>query len=327
MRSTKNTRAFAVGVFIFVALVIFIIGVLTLGGQRNTFSDMITAKAVFNDINGLQTGNNVWYAGVKIGTVKKIKFTPSGHVEVTMGIEEKSQQYIHKDVKAKVGTDGLIGNRIIVLTGGTARAPVIADGDVVTADNALNMEEMMNTLQANNKNLLDITNDFKAVSERLASGQGTIGKLLNDESIANSLEVTLATLKRTMGQTEELTNNISDYTAKLQQKGSLSNDLVTDTVIFSRLRSSVAQIENLSKTANEVVNTLNTTTKNINQGLNNSSTPAGVLLNDAQTAESLKAVIRNLETSTQKLDENMEALQHNFLLRGFFKKKKKAESL
>lgn len=244
-----------------------------------------------------------------------------------MGIEEKSQQYIHKDVKAKVGTDGLIGNRIIVLTGGTARAPVIADGDVVTADNALNMEEMMNTLQANNKNLLDITNDFKAVSERLASGQGTIGKLLNDESIANSLEVTLATLKRTMGQTEELTNNISDYTAKLQQKGSLSNDLVTDTVIFSRLRSSVAQIENLSKTANEVVNTLNTTTKNINQGLNNSSTPAGVLLNDAQTAESLKAVIRNLETSTQKLDENMEALQHNFLLRGFFKKKKKAESL
>ncbi|HEU4634157.1 MAG TPA: MlaD family protein [Flavisolibacter sp.] len=327
MRSTKNTRAFAVGVFIFVALVIFIIGVLTLGGQRNTFSDMITAKAVFNDINGLQTGNNVWYAGVKIGTVKKIKFTPSGQVEVTMGIEEKSQQYIRKDVKAKVGTDGLIGNRIIVLTGGTAQAPVIADGDVVRADNALNMEEMMNTLQANNKNLLDITNDFKAVSQRLASGQGTIGKLLKDESIANSLEVTLATLKRTMGQTEELTNNISDYTAKLQQKGSLSNDLVTDTVIFSRLRSSVAQIEDLSKTANEVVNTLNTTTKNINQGLSNSSTPAGVLLNDAQTAESLKAVIKNLETSTQKLDENMEALQHNFLLRGFFKKKKKAESL
>jgi phospholipid/cholesterol/gamma-HCH transport system substrate-binding protein len=327
MRSTKNTRAFAVGVFIFVALVIFIIGVLTLGGQRKTFSDMITAKAIFKDINGLQEGSNVWYAGVKIGTVKKIKFTGSGQVEVTMGIEESSQQYIHRDVKAKVGTDGLIGNRIIVLTGGTPQAPVIADGAMVVADSALNMEEMMNTLQANNKNLLDITNDFKSVSQRLANGQGTIGKLLNDESIANSLEVTLATLKRTMGQTEELTNDISDYTAKLQQKGSLSNDLVTDTVIFSRLRSSVAQIETLSKTANDVVNTLNTTTKNINQGLNNSSTPAGVLLNDSQTAESLKAVIKNLETSTQKLDENMEALQHNFLLRGFFKKKKKAESL
>jgi phospholipid/cholesterol/gamma-HCH transport system substrate-binding protein len=322
MRSTKNTRAFAVGVFIFIALVIFIIGVLTLGSQRKTFSNMIEAKAIFKDINGLQEGSNVWYAGVKIGTIKKIKFTPDGQVEVTMGIEESSQKYIHKDVKAKVGTDGLIGNRIIVLTGGTPTAPVVSEGDVLVADNALNVEEMMSTLQANNKNLLDITNDFKTVSRQLASGQGTIGKLLQDESIATSLEATLATLKRTMSQTEQITNHITDYTAKLQQKGSLSNDLITDTVIFSRLRSSVTQIEDLSKTANEVVNTLNTTTKNINQGLNNSSTPAGVLLNDAQTAESLKAVIKNLETSTQKLDENMEALQHNFLLRGFFKKKK-----
>jgi phospholipid/cholesterol/gamma-HCH transport system substrate-binding protein len=322
MRSTKNTRAFAVGVFIFIALVIFIIGVLTLGSQRKTFSNMIEAKAIFKDINGLQEGSNVWYAGVKIGTIKKIKFTPEGQVEVTMGIEESSQKYIHKDVKAKVGTDGLIGNRIIVLTGGTPTAPVVSEGDVLVADNALNVEEMMSTLQANNKNLLDITNDFKTVSRQLASGQGTIGKLLQDESIATSLEATLATLKRTMSQTEQITNHITDYTAKLQQKGSLSNDLITDTVIFSRLRSSVTQIEDLSKTANEVVNTLNTTTKNINQGLNNSSTPAGVLLNDAQTAESLKAVIKNLETSTQKLDENMEALQHNFLLRGFFKKKK-----
>ncbi len=327
MRSTKNTRAFAVGVFIFIALVIFIIGVLTLGGQRKTFSNMVEAKAVFKDINGLQEGNNVWYAGVKIGTIRKVKFTPEGQVEVTMGIEESSQQYIRKDVKAKVGTDGLIGNRIIVLTGGTPQAPVIADGDLITADSAMNMEEMMSTLQANNKNLLDITNDFKTVSERLANGQGTIGRLLNDESIATSLEVTLTTLKRTMSQTEELTNNLSDYTAKLQQKGSLSNDLITDTVVFSKLRSSVSQIEGLTKTAHEVINTLNTTTKTVNAGLSNASSPAGVLLHDAQSAESLKAVIKNLETSTQKLDENMEALQHNFLLRGFFKKKKKAENL
>jgi phospholipid/cholesterol/gamma-HCH transport system substrate-binding protein len=327
MRSTKNTRAFAVGVFIFIALVIFIIGVLTLGGQRKTFSNMIEAKAIFKDINGLQEGSNVWYAGVKIGTIKKIKFTPAGQVEVTMGIEESSQKYIHKDVKAKVGTDGLIGNRIIVLTGGTPTAPVISEGDVLVADNALNVEEMMNTLQANNKNLLDITNDFKAISQQLASGQGTIGKLLQDESIATSLEATLATLKRTMNQTEQITNHITDYTARLQQKGSLSNDLVTDTIIFSKLRTSVAQIESLSKTANDVVNNLKETSNSVNAGLSNSSTPAGVLLHDAETAESLKAVIKNLETSTQKLDENMEALQHNFLLRGFFKKKKKAESL
>jgi phospholipid/cholesterol/gamma-HCH transport system substrate-binding protein len=323
MRSTKNTRAFSVGIFIFIALVIFITGVLALGGQQKTFASVVDAKAVFNDVNGLQAGNNIWFSGVKVGTIKKLKLTPSGQVEVSLGIEESAKQYIHKDVKAKVGTDGLIGNRIVVLYGGSQQAPVINDGDVVVTEGQLNMEDMMNTLQANNKNLLSITADFKTISGRMANGQGTIGKLLKDEALANDLEATLATLKRTMTQTETVSHNIANYTAKLQQKGSLSNDLVTDTVIFSKLRSSAAQIENLSKSATDIVNSLKQTTNNVNAGLTNTSTPAGVLLNDAQTAESLKAVIKNLQTSTQKLDENMEAMQHNFLFRGYFKKKEK----
>jgi phospholipid/cholesterol/gamma-HCH transport system substrate-binding protein len=323
MRSTKNTRAFSVGIFIFIALVIFITGVLALGGQQKTFASTVDAKAVFNDVNGLQAGNNIWFSGVKVGTIKKLKLTPAGQVEVSLGIDENAQQYIHRDVKAKVGTDGLIGNRIIVLYGGSQQAPVIKDGDVVVTEAQLNMEDMMNTLQANNKNLLGITADFKTISERMANGQGTIGKLLKDESLANDLEATLATLKRTMTQTETVSNNIADYTARLRQKGSLSNDLVTDTVIFSKLRSSAAQIENLSRSATEIVNSLKQTTNNVNAGLTNTSTPAGVLLNDAQTAESLKAVIKNLQTSTQKLDANMEAMQHNFLFRGYFKKKEK----
>jgi phospholipid/cholesterol/gamma-HCH transport system substrate-binding protein len=327
MRSTKNTRAFAVGVFIFIALVIFIIGVLTLGGQRKTFSDTVNAKAIFNDINGLQEGNNVWYAGVKIGTIRKIRFTPSGQVEVTLGIEESSRQYIHKDVKAKVGTDGLIGNRIVVLYGGSPQVPVIQPGDVIPVENLTSVDEMMNTLQANNKNLLDITSNFKQVSQQLASGQGTIGRLLKDESLATDLEATLAVLKRTMNNAEKMSNNISVYTAKLQQKGSLSNDLVTDTVVFSRLRSSVSQIENLSRTANDMVTALKDASNSVNSGLNNNSTPAGVLLHDTETAENLKAVIKNLQTSTEKLDQNMEAMQHNFLFRGYFKKKNKDQNL
>ena len=323
MKSTKNTRAFAVGLFIFVGLIIFIIGVLTLGGQRKTFSKTIEAKAIFKDINGLQKGNNVWFAGVKVGTIHSIKFTPDGLVEVSMGIEEESRQYIRKDTKAKVGTDGLIGNRIVVLTGGSAAAPAIAEGDKLMVESVINMEDMMSTLQENNKNFLAITNDFKSISEGLAKGQGTMGKLLKDESIANGLEVSLASLRRTMIQAEELTNNITAYTGKLQQEGTLTNDLITDTVVFSKLKSSVAEIESMSKTATEIVNSLKTTSNSVNAGLTNSNTPAGMLLNDAQTAESIKEIIKNLQTSTQKLDENMEALQHNFLLRGFFRKKQK----
>jgi phospholipid/cholesterol/gamma-HCH transport system substrate-binding protein len=323
MKSTKNTRAVLVGIFIFLALVIFIVGVLTLGGQRKTFADTIDVSATFDDVNGLQRGSNIWFAGVKIGTIKSLGFDKNGGVNVKLSIEEASQQYIHKDTKAKVGTDGLIGNKIIVLYGGSLQAPVIAEGDVLTVEKTAGMDEMMNTLQTNNKNILDITNDFRIISHRLANGEGTVGKLLKEETLAKDLNATLAALNRATQNAERLTNQLASYASNLQKPGTLTNDLITDTVIFSRLRSSVSQIEEVTAKANAVMTTMQTASNNLNADLNKSTTPAGVLLHDEEAGTNLKAAIKNLQTSTKKLDDNMEALQHNFLLRGFFKKKAK----
>src|SRR3954470_7581878 len=146
MRSTKNSRGVIVGMFIVLGLIIFIAGVLTLGGQRNSFSSSITLHALFNDVNGLQSGNNVWLAGVKIGTVKDIKFDEAGKVVVSLNVDQKMQPLIHKDTKAKVGSDGLIGNRIVVLYGGTAASPMVQAGDNLGVEKIPGMDDMMATL-------------------------------------------------------------------------------------------------------------------------------------------------------------------------------------
>lgn len=313
------------GIFIFVALTIFIVGVLAFGGQRKGFANTIDVKTVFDDVNGLQKGGNVWLAGVKVGTINSISFNNSGGVDVELGIEESARSYVHKDTRAKLGTDGLIGNKIIVLYGGSAQSPSIQDGDVLQVEKVIAMDDVMGTLQANNKNILDITNDFKTIAHRVVEGQGSLGKILKEETLANDLHGVLASLQRASRNAEVMTQSMSSYTARLQQPGSLTNDLLTDTVLFSKLRSSVTQIEQVTQTANEVMNTMKSATTSLNADLNRNNTPAGVLLRDEETAVNLKAAIRNLQTSTEKLDENMEALQHNFLLRGFFKKKAKEE--
>lgn len=323
MKSTKNTRAVTVGIFIFIGLAIFVVGILTLGGQHKTFANLLSLRASFDDVNGLQTGNNIWFSGVKVGVVKKIAFDESGKVMVDMSLDEQAQKYVHRDALAKIGTDGLIGNKIIVIYGGTPQTPSVKDGDTLRVEKIQGMDEMMNTLQSNNKNLLDITNDFKTVSSRLANGEGSIGKLLKDETLANQLTAVMNGLKTTSDNANRLTNNLANYTARLQAKGSLTNDLVTDTVVFSRLRSSMAQLEQVSRSANDMMNNLKATTQQINSNLNSNTSPAGVLLHDEEAAASLKATLQNLQTSTQKLDENMEAMQHNFLFRGYFKKQAK----
>jgi phospholipid/cholesterol/gamma-HCH transport system substrate-binding protein len=314
-----NKRAITVGIFIFIALAIFIAGVLTLGGQNKSFADTITVRAIFTDVNGLQAGNNVWLSGVKVGTIKKISLISDAQVEVAMNVEEKYQQYIHKDSKAKIGSDGLIGNKIIVIYGGTPQAPVAQTGDILGVEKALSMDDMMSTLQENNKNILAITTDFKEVSKGIAAGQGTLGKLLKDEGIANQVQAMLVSLRSTSTKADAMVADMADYASKLQSKGSLTNDLITDTVIFSRLRTTMAQVQEASITANKLMEDLHKTA----QRLNTTDGPVGVLLNDAEAAAQLKETMRNLQSSTEKLDENMEAMQHNFLFRGYFNKKEK----
>lgn len=316
-----NKRAITVGLFIFIGIAIFVAGVLALGGQNNTFTKAVQVKAIFDDVGGLQQGNNVWLSGVKVGIVKRINFISQSQVEVTMNIERKDQQYVKRDSKAKIGSDGLIGNKIVVLYGGSEQAPAVEEGTVLGVEKAISMDEMMATLQENNRNLLDITNDFKQVSSGIANGQGTIGKLLKDETIGNDIEAALASLRQTSVRANAMTKNLADYTSKLQSEGSLSNDLITDTVIFSRLRATVGQIEEVSRNANVIMEDLNRTT----QSLQSTNTPVGVLLNDREVAGDIKQTLRNLQMGSQKLDENMEALQHNFLLRGFFRKRARAE--
>jgi len=326
MKSTKNTRAVIVGIFILLGIAIFVVTILTLGGQRKTFEKAITVRAIFDDINGLQKGNNIWFSGVKIGTIKKISFYGNAQVEVDMNIEENARQYIRKNAKARISSDGLIGNKIIVIYSGATQSPSVENGDMIGVEKAANPDEMMNTLQANNKNILEITNNFKVVSKAIAEGRGTAGRLLADDQLINDLQAAMAMLRKTSSNAQKISASMSNYVAQLHTKGTLANDLVTDTIVFNRLRATATQMQEVSATASSVVNNLNNTTTGLNASLNSSTTPVGMLLHDKNAAADIKTTLRNLQSGSQKLDEDLEALQHNFLLKGFFKKKAKAEA-
>ncbi|MEO8823226.1 MAG: MlaD family protein [Ginsengibacter sp.] len=325
MGPSGNKRAIIVGIFIVLGLAIFIWTVLTLGSQKNTFEKSIAIKTFFQNVNGLQKGNNIWFSGVKVGTIENVTLIGTGKVEVDMNINEKAVPYIHKNAKAKLSSDGLIGNKIIEIYGGSSQAPQISNGDVLNNDEILNTDAMMATLSKNNDNLLAITDNLKVISNTMAEGKGSVGKLLNDETFADELLKTVTTLKKASENLQQLSANVNHYTARLNDTGTLANDLVSDTVIFSKLRSTVGKLQQMADKSNEVISSLQGAAKTVNDGLKNPKTPAGMFLGDEKTAASLKITMQNLQSASQKLDEDLEAVQHNFLLRGFFRKKAKAE--
>jgi phospholipid/cholesterol/gamma-HCH transport system substrate-binding protein len=318
-------RGVIVGIFVVLGLAIFVTAVMMLGKQQKLFNKSVQVKAVFKDVNGLAAGRNILYSGVKIGTVKKISFVTTNEILVLMNIDQSSQEFIHKDVVARISSEGLMGNKIVMLSGGTPNVPIIEDGDQLTVGSGLSTEEIMNTLQVNNKSLVEITDNLKIITKGMVDGKGTLGKLLNDDSVYKNLNSTMAGLNDAVINTRRLTSALSVYVSKLQTKGVLSNELVTDTIVFSKLRAAVIQMNEVADNANKTVLDLQATSAGIKADMSNQHAPLGMLLQDTLLADAFKATIYNLETSTEKLDTNMLAVRNNFLFRGYFRKQAKRE--
>lgn len=311
-----HKRSVIVGIFVFIGLVFLVLFILVIGNLNETFKRKIEIITLFDDVGGLQVGNNIWFSGVKIGSISDLQFYDESKVKVGMKIEKKSQPFIHRDAFVKLGTDGLIGNKILVIYGGTPDAPAVRDGDTLRVEKTFSSEEMINTLQENNKNLHSITSDLKVITSKIANGEGSVGKLLSDDAVYTHLDAATQSLQNAAAQAQKLIISLNKFSEGLHKEGTLAHQLTTDTVVFNSMKGSVIQLQQITDTAQIFIS-------NLKEASANPNTSIGVLLHDEEAGAHLKQTIRNLETSSQKLDEDLEAAQHSFLLRGFFKKKER----
>jgi phospholipid/cholesterol/gamma-HCH transport system substrate-binding protein len=322
MEKEENKRAIIVGVFIFLGLVIIILAIFTLGGQQKTFVKNIHLSTVFNDVQGLKKGNNVWFSGVKVGTISSIRFTGVAQVDVKMDIDQGVQTYIHRNAGARISSDGLIGNKIIVIDPGSPNAPMIQDGEVLQAENTLSTDDIMKTLQKNNENLLAITTDFKKLSHQIVEGKSLVGSLMADSTLAIRFKQIVGNLQATTSSTAKMANQLNTFSNKMNTKGGLADNLLTDTSVFNQLKASVAQLKQATANASTITANLSRASNK----LNTTDNVLGVLLNDPKQAEQMKSTLNYLNQSTVKLNDDLEAAQHNFLLKGFFKNKAKQQA-
>ncbi|HLX67729.1 MAG TPA: MlaD family protein [Puia sp.] len=316
---TFNTHAL-MGLFVVIGAGLFILAVLTVGSKQQAFSRTILVRIVFEDAEGLQNGNNVWLSGVKVGTVKRLLLKEDNRVEVQLSIGRTEFSHLYKDASGKVGSDGLIGNRIVVLNGGSSSTGRLSANEIIRGQRTLSTEDMLSTLQENNKNLLAITSQVKVIAGKINEGKGTIGLLLNDEGMAGRLRQSVTGLLKATDNSRQLTERLNSLAGRLDTGKGLVYQLTTDTLLFRQLQETVAALRAASSDIGAAAG-------NVRSGslsLDDPRTPAGVLLTDDTVAADLKSMVSHLRTSSEKLDDDLLALQHNFLLRGYFRKRQKA---
>ncbi len=317
--ANENKNRVKLGIFVTVAIIFITIGVFSIGNKSKLFVSTITIHAEFNDAGGLMGGNNVQFSGVKVGTVKKVTIIAENQVSVEMAVEERLKDFIKKDANAKIGSDGLIGNTIVVITGGSASSPGVDEGDFLVAIQSVDTEDMLATLQKNNENLVGITEQLGVLLEGLNKGEGTLGKLFKDTSLYTNLNQTVDGLDDVRKSSLVVLSEMQTLTKKLNSEDGLVHALFEDESMVVSLKTTLANLEKTANQADAITADVKLLTEKLNQGNN----ALDLLTNDPEFAESLRSMMQYLESSSVKLDENMKALQSNFFFRGYFKKQDK----
>jgi phospholipid/cholesterol/gamma-HCH transport system substrate-binding protein len=187
------------GVFVTVTIVLFIAGIYFIGEKQQMFNETFHVTAVFKDINGLQVGNNVRFSGINVGIVDDIQQISDTTVRISMLINKETKQFMKKNAKAIIGSDGLMGNKIVSIMPGEASKEGIADNDMLGTMRAVSIDDILVKIKATSDNAANITGNLDSIIASIKNGDGAIGKFLMDTSFADNLDQTLVNIKQGTG--------------------------------------------------------------------------------------------------------------------------------
>ena len=183
------------GLFVAGGLLLLTLGIFIIGKQKNTFSSVIRIVSDFRNVSGLQVGNNVRFSGINVGTVDHITIINDTTVRVGIIVETDVRRFIKKDCILSIGSEGLIGDRFISISQSETNAQQISDGEMLASSVPLDTDAIMNSLAVSAANAEVISSELADIVWNLNHGNGTLGRLINDSSMANNLESTMHNLK------------------------------------------------------------------------------------------------------------------------------------
>ena len=315
-----TSQKIRLGLFVILGLLIFIIAVYFIGDKQKMFGKTNHLTAVFNNVNGLELGNNVRYSGINVGTVRGIEMISDTAIRVDMIIDKTIFSYIKQDAVAIIGSDGLVGNMVINIIPGKGDGLKVKPGDKIKSMNRIRTDDMLNTLGVTNKNAANLTADLLKITNDINNGKGTIGLLVRDTVLGKDLKETMRYIRTAGKGTSELVTKLNNLVSSLDQKYNLIG-VIKDSAVANDVKTIIRNLEKSSSQIDKVVNNLNSTILNVKDGKGS----LNYLANDPELVRKIDSTMTNINQASFRLNEDLEALKHNFLFRGYFKKQEKAK--
>jgi phospholipid/cholesterol/gamma-HCH transport system substrate-binding protein len=318
-KSTSST--IRLGVFVTLGVIIFTVAVYMIGQKQSMFSETFFIRAHFNNVNGLQPGNNVRFSGINVGSVTSVTILSDSLIEVRVRIKESVRQHIKQNSLATIGTDGLMGNMLLNIYPGKGDAPPVVDNYLIQSYSRIKTDDILNTLNVTNDNAAMLTHNLLDITEHIKRGDGTLSEILYDTGLRNSILQTARNLRLTTEKTNSLLQQLNDITHNIRKGQGAIGWLLTDTLTEDQVRTTLTKLENTGDHLQSVTDSIKVFIEKMKTGEGTVS----ALLYDTAVATDIRQTIHNLNEGTAAFQENMEALKRNFLFRKYFRKQEKAQ--
>jgi phospholipid/cholesterol/gamma-HCH transport system substrate-binding protein len=295
---SKKFNSVWIGLFILMALLAFIAAIFVVGNRRGMFKENMTLNAYFKSSDGVRRGALVKLSGIEIGSVNLVAITPDNNVKIELKVDKEYSQFLRKDSEASIEVEGIMGDKFIAISPGTSQFALLQENDNMSTIEPFSIGTIIQQAQATIDNVEALTEELRLIFEDVRAGKGTIGKLVTDESMYYNLNSATSYVDTTLREAAAQLKNISNSYTGI-----------------------ITSIDNVVGGADSVITTVNTIMSRIKEG---EGTIWALFTKNDLHDSLLRAVGSAVQTldmaglGVEKFAENMEALKHNFLFKGYF---------
>lgn len=195
MKEHSQNFKIRLGLFIAIGIFIFVVAIFLIGKQKNLFNPVYSLTTTFYNVGGLEVGNKVRFSGINVGTVDAVEIVNDSTVKVTMFIKKDTQKFIKSNSEVSIGSEGLIGDKLLQISQGTSNANFAKDGAALVSSEPIELDEIFASLKVTAENAEIITEELAEIMIAINEGEGTLGRLIKDPKIAENLSKTMSNLE------------------------------------------------------------------------------------------------------------------------------------
>ncbi|MDP9046780.1 MAG: MlaD family protein [Bacteroidota bacterium] len=207
---TTSGQKIKIGLFTFIGILVLILAIFFIGNQKNLFSSTFGIYGTFKNVGGLQVGNNVRFAGINVGVVHGINIVTDSAVRVDLTLDNKVKKFVKKDATLSIGSDGLMGDKLVVIhPGGITSTQEIQNGGQLASIPPVDIDKIIGKLTKVIDNAESLTGGLSQIVAKVNGGKGSIGRLLNSDKLSKDLEGTVRQAKTTMANVHTTTTTLN----------------------------------------------------------------------------------------------------------------------